>query len=63
MYSPFLFVPLLPHPDAGDDDEEYVEDGAFDPDDMFQAGATPDQPSCEDGVFFPLELNKVYVIL
>jgi hypothetical protein len=34
MYSPFLFVPLLPHPDIGDD-EEYVEDGAFDPDDVF----------------------------
>ena len=34
MYSPFLFVPLLPHPDAGDD-EEYIEDGAFDPNDMF----------------------------
>ena len=34
MYSPFLFVPQLPHPDVGDD-EEYVEDSAFDPDDMF----------------------------
>ena len=34
MYSPFLFVPLLPHPNAGDD-EEYIEDGALDPDDMF----------------------------
>jgi hypothetical protein len=35
MYSPFLFVPLLPHPDAGDNEEKYVEDGAFDPDDVF----------------------------
>jgi hypothetical protein len=35
MYSPFLFVPLLPHPGIGDDKEEYVEDGAFDPDDVF----------------------------
>jgi len=26
---------LLPHLDAGDDDEECVEDGAFDPDDVF----------------------------
>ena len=34
MYSPFLFVPLLPHPDAGDD-EEYIEDDAFDPNDVF----------------------------
>jgi hypothetical protein len=25
MYSPFLFVPLLPHLDTGDDEEEYVE--------------------------------------
>ena len=35
MYSPFLFVPLLPHPDARVDEEEYVEDGAFDPDDVY----------------------------
>ena len=35
MYSPFLFVPLLPYLDASDDEEEYVEDGAFDPDDVF----------------------------
>jgi hypothetical protein len=34
MYSPFLFVPLLPHLDAGDG-EEYVEDGAFDLDDVY----------------------------
>ena len=35
MYSPFLFVPLLPYPDASDDEEEYVEYGAFDLDDVF----------------------------
>jgi len=35
MYSPFLFVPLLPYLDASDDEEEYVEDGAFDPNDIF----------------------------
>ena len=35
MYSPFLFVPLLPHPGAGDGEDEYVEDGAFDPDDVY----------------------------
>ena len=35
MYSPFLFVPLLPHPGAGDGAEEYIEDGAFDPDDVY----------------------------
>ena len=35
MYSPFLFVPLLPHRGAGDGEEEYIEDGAFDPDDVF----------------------------
>ena len=35
MYSPFLFVPLLPHPGPGDGEEEYIEDGAFDPDDMY----------------------------
>ena len=34
MYSPFLFVLLLPHLDTRDD-EEYVEDDAFDPDDVF----------------------------
>ena len=35
IYSPFLFVPLLPHLGAGDGDEEYIEDGAFDPDDVY----------------------------
>ena len=35
MYSSFLFVPLLPHLDASVDEEEYVEDGDFDPDDMY----------------------------
>ena len=50
MYSPFLFVPLLPHPGAGDGEEEYIEDGAFDPDDMYQAGAAPGRHSYEDGV-------------
>ena len=44
MYSPFLFVPLLPHPDAGDygdtggyvhEEPEYPEDGGFDPDDLY----------------------------
>lgn len=36
MYSPFLFVPLLPHPDAGDDTQEYAaDDDAFDPDDVY----------------------------
>jgi hypothetical protein len=35
MYSPFLFVPLLPHPNTGDDEEEYTKDGAFDPDEVF----------------------------
>jgi hypothetical protein len=30
MYSPFLFVPLLPHLDTRDDKKEYIEDGAFD---------------------------------
>ena len=35
MYSPFLFVPLLPHRGAGDGEEEYIEDGAFDPDDVY----------------------------
>ena len=35
MYSPFLFVPLLPHPGARDGEDEYVEDGAFDPDDVY----------------------------
>ena len=57
MYSPFLFVPLLPHLDAGDD-EEYIEDGAFDPNDMFQAGVAPGQPTCEDGVHFHWKLSR-----
>jgi len=35
MYSPFLFVSLLPHPGAGVGEEEYIEDGAFDPDDVY----------------------------
>ena len=38
MYSPFLFVPLLPHPDAGDyayEEQEYPEDGGYDPDDLY----------------------------
>jgi len=35
MYLPFLFVPLLPHLDVGDGEEEYVEDGAFDPGDVY----------------------------
>jgi hypothetical protein len=35
VYSPFLFVPLLPHLDARDDVEEYAEDDAFDPDDVY----------------------------
>ena len=35
MYSPFLFVPLLPHPGTRDGEEEYIEDGAFDPDDVY----------------------------
>jgi len=35
MYSPFLFVPLLPHLGARDGKEEYIEDGAFDPDDVY----------------------------
>ena len=35
MCSPFLFVPLLPHPGAGDSEDEYVEDGAFDLDDVY----------------------------
>ena len=35
MCSAFLFVPLLPHPGAGDGEEEYIEDGAFDPDDVY----------------------------
>ena len=50
MYSPFLFVPLLPHRGAGDGEEEYIEDGAFDPDDVYQAGAAPGRHSYEDGV-------------
>ena len=41
---------LLPHLDAGDGEEEYVEDGAFDLDDMYWARAAPSQPFCEDGV-------------
>jgi hypothetical protein len=35
MYSPFLFVPLLPHPDARVDVKEFAKDDAFDPDDMY----------------------------
>jgi hypothetical protein len=35
MYSPFLFVPLLPHTDAGEDDEEYVEVVVFDPNEVY----------------------------
>ena len=31
MYSPFLFVPWLPHLGIGDGKEEYIEHGAFDP--------------------------------
>jgi hypothetical protein len=27
--------PPLPHLDAGDDEQDYVEDGASDPDDVF----------------------------
>jgi hypothetical protein len=35
MYSPLLFVPLPPHPDARVDVEEFAEDDAFDPDDVY----------------------------
>ena len=35
MCSPFLFVPLLPHLGAGDWEDEYVEDGAFNTDDVY----------------------------
>ena len=34
MYSPFLFVPLLSHPDTRNNKKEYIEDGAFNPDDV-----------------------------
>ena len=35
MCSPFLFVPLLPNPGAGDGEEEYIEDSAFDPEHVY----------------------------
>ena len=57
-----LLVPQLPHPDAGDEVEEYTDDDTFGPDYVYKAGATLDQSSYEDGAFSIGVLNKVIII-
>ena len=50
MHSPFLFVPLATPPRRWRWQGAVRGKCAFDPDDMYYAGAAPGQPFFEDGV-------------